>query len=272
MKRKIILKIFCTFLVLICVIPIYFSNTVNAASLTSGTTLSAYGFSVNSKNYKYTHTLAKYSNTLIDGGTGQDMISMTTRVWVCRETNSTYDDAILTWTEIEPLAYQGYDLWGYTVDYMAYPESLTVSASFPTGVEYLTSAPKSQTVATTYSIGVEAAGSGGAAGGGFSAGVSGSQSVTRDCLVISNKSSSTNNAFKVFYDYKPGLFYSTDKFSYIGSTSEQIGTAFVHSTKKNYTFTVNFSLNTAYTNYMILCNMPGHCAILAQARTITTTF
>lgn len=246
----------------LCMIP----QSVKAASKTDSKTLAGFGFTVDSKTYTKTSSCKMYSNYLFVDDESNRVITMTTRVWVCRQ-KGTYKDVILTWTELDPESYKNKNKLGIKTKYKAYPESLTVNSTFPSSVEYLTSAPKSQAVSSKYSVGANAA----VSDQGINAGVSGSVDIEIDALTLKNQSSSGKNKFKVVYDYKPGLTTLSKNFDYLRSTTEQIGSVYVKSDKKNYTFTMNFTANVGYTCGPFIYN-GSHCEKLKQSRTITTNF
>lgn len=246
----------------LCMIP----QSVKAASKTDSKTLAGFGFTVDSKTYTKTSSVKSFYNTLYVDGTSKEILTMTTRVFACRQ-KGTYKDVILTWTEVDPEKFTDKNKLGIKTSYKAYPESLTVNSTLPSSVEYLTSAPKSQAVSSKYSVGASAA----VSEQGINAGVSGSVDIEIDALTLKNQSSSGKNKFKVVYDYKPGLTTLSKNFDYLRSTTEQIGIVYVKSSKKNYSFTMNFTANVGYTCGPFIYN-GSHCEKLKQSRTITTSF
>ena len=153
---------------------------------------------------------------------------------------NTYHDVILTHVELVPYKYKGRNQFNKVTTYKAYPESLTVSCTFPSKVEYCTSSPKSQSVSSKYSLGVAVEGK--------TVGVSGGMEIEEPALTIKNQSSEGSNMYKLFYDFDPGLTGYSDKLEdYLQTTTEHIGYTSVNSSSKNYSFTMKFVTNTGYT-------------------------
>lgn len=243
-----------------------FSSTSSTTAKTT-TSLSGYGFTIDDTIYTKMCAAGKIYLRTTETTYGTTIITMSTRVWILREAN-TYNDVILTWTEIAPKTYYSNNNVGVKTAYQAYPESLKVSCNFPSTVEYCTSTPKTQTVSESYSVGAEV----GASSDGISGGISGSMNIEVDALKIKNQSDSGTNLFQVLYDYQPGLTaYSTNMVDYCAVTTEQIGTTYVESSLKNYSFTMNFRLNTGYTWGVYIYN-GDNCFANTLSRTISTGF
>lgn len=120
---------------------------------------------------------------------------------------------------------------------------LEVSCAFPSKVEYRTCSPKTQTVSESYSVGASV--SGGSSG--ISAGVSGSMNLEVNALKIRSYSDNGENSFRITYDYQPGFTaYSANMVDYCATTTEQIGCAYVTSSVKNYSFTMDFTTEAGF--------------------------
>ncbi len=257
-----------TFLCMCAVIATTYNMQVSVAaeSTTYGSTssdLSYYGFSVDAATYNKTCTAVKSTQNLYSTSSGDKVIFQTSRVFICRE-KGTYNDVVLTHVEIVPQKYTGKNKLGINTKYRAYPESLTVSCTFPSWVEYKTSSPKTQAVKESYSLEASISGK--------ELGVTGSMNVDVEALTIKNQSNQGSNLFKIFYDFKPGFWgYSSLLEDYLYNTTEHIGLTAVTSKDKNYTFTMKFVTNTAYTYGAIIYN-GDECTKLSESRTIKTNF
>jgi hypothetical protein len=237
---------------------------VQAATATPSSELAGFGFSVNASNYSYCYSLGKSTKTITDAA-GHQILQMTTRIWVLRDNNSSagdYYDVVLVWTEIVPLEYRINKNEIY-IKAKGYPESLKTTFFPP---EYRTSSPKSQTVSTTYSVGASA----GADTLGFSAGISGSVSTQKNCLVITNQSNSPVNRSQIFYDYRPNIIYDS-RFDYIGSTTEQIGITYIHSNNTSYPINMASNVNCGYVSLGVVFN-GSNCVSSTQNRSFRPLF
>ncbi len=261
MKVKSIIAFLC-----MCVFVSAIKVSAEAESTSYGNTstdLSYYGFSVDTATYNKTCTAVKYTNYLYVTANGNRIINQTTRVYICRE-KGTYRDVILTHVELAPKTYTSKNSLGINTKYKAYPESLTVSCTFPSRVEYKTSAPKTKEVTESYSLGAEVSGE--------SLAVSGSMEIEEPALTIKNRSDQGTNSFKIIYDFDPGWWgYSSLLEDYLHNTTEHIGLVAVTSKDKNYSFKMSFVTNTGYTKGIYIYN-GSECTKLSQSRTIKTNF
>jgi hypothetical protein len=219
----------------LCVQP----QKLQAATISSSI-LAGYGFAVDTSCYEDCYMLPEQSTTLRDTE-GKGYLNVTTRVWVLRDNISSYgdyNDVVLVWTHLEPLSF---NRDGLTIK--GYPESLK-STFFPP--EYCTSSPKTQVVSTSYSVGGNVG-----VGEGFSAGISGSVTTVKDCLVISNQSSPVSDRSELFYDYRPGPIVNS-KFDYIGKGTQQLGITYIHSKITSYPIVLASTVKCGFTELGIV--------------------
>ena len=195
-------------------------------SAANDATAAALGFQVDTSIYNnigwtnFLKTTYKNSNGKVMGVTSLKMLFATAKTYT-----STKDLWVaLYYIDVEPKDYKEGNC-----NYTGYPQRLTLQTQLPSNRSYISSTPQNVAGVSTYSIGISVS-----ANGKTTAGVSGSTTVTKNALEITNKSSLSSNLYKVIYDYKAqarGKSSSRNKYLYNGN-SQQRG-ALYYEKKKN---------------------------------------
>lgn len=255
--------------VCMCLIITFMIENVSAASTnTSSISFSGYDFTVDSNLYSKTYVAGKYGAYQYNTASNQVTMYVTTRVWVCRKNDTKYEDVILLWTELAPQSYSVKGPLGIKLKYKAYPEYLLVQGTMPNGVEYLTSAPKTQTVSSSYTVG----GSVAVEPKKGQLGVSGQVTISKNALYIQNQSVSGKNLFKINYDYKPSATPAGANFQYLHATTEQIGMIYVKSKTSKYTVNLQYTIDVGATSGIYIMKGGTSTSKITFSRTITTSF
>lgn len=215
-------KLFCLMMVTVLLLSCFSGH----ARASSANLCKAYGFTVDTSIYnKFTspHQLVQKvynSNNKLIGIT-------TTTVIVAAQKNKVGNNYVCTamyHSTVNPRSFTDKNDIGINTNFAGLASRLVVSSLFPIGSQsYITSYPNNTAKSTSYTI-----------GGGLSGNITGSTTITKKRLEITNMSDASMPKYYIDYDYKPATLGTDSTNNYLKYISEQRGTFTFYTNSLNF--------------------------------------